>query len=112
MTERTDPFANLREMPAFERKTRPVRPSDVEAIDVIAEESGFVSRHPAKPAKTPKRKPRLHRTGRNENFTLKVTKETRERFHRMADERSVILARLLELALDALEQQGRATTAL
>jgi hypothetical protein len=106
VTERTDPFANLRNMPSFERKARPVRPADAEAIDVIAEESGFVSRQPPKPAKAPKRKPRLHRTGRNENFTLKVTKETRERYHRIADERGVLLARLLELALDALEKQG------
>jgi len=104
MIERTNPFANLGEMPAFERKPKPVRLADGEAIDVIAEESGFVSRQPTKVARAPKRKPRLHRTGRNENFTLKVTKETRERYHKMADERGVLLARLLELALDALEQ--------
>ncbi len=85
MTERNNPFADLGDMPAFERKPKPARPVETAAIDQIAEESGFVSRQPLKPAKTPKRKPRLHRTGRNENFTLKVTKETRERYHRMAE---------------------------
>jgi len=106
MIERNNPFADLGEMPTFERKPKPARSIESDAIDLIAEESGFVSRQPVKPAKAPKRKPRLHRTGRNENFTLKVTKETRERYHKMADERGVLLARLLELALDALEKQG------
>lgn len=104
MTERTNPFAGLGEAPAFERKPKVVRPVESEDIDRIAEESGFVSRQPAKSSKAPKRKPRLHRTGRNLNFTLKVTVETRDRFHKLADEQGVILGRLLELALDALEQ--------
>lgn len=103
MTERSNPFANLGDMPAFERKPKPARPVESAAIDLIAEENGFVSRQPAKPTKPPKRKPRLHRTGRNQNFTLKVTNETRERFHRLADARGVTLARLLELSLDALD---------
>jgi hypothetical protein len=104
MNERTNPFAGLGEAPTFERKPRVVRPVESDEIDRIAEESGFVSRQPAKSLKAPKRKPRLHRTGRNLNFTLKVTAETRDRFHKLADDRGVILARLLELALDALEQ--------
>lgn len=109
MTERSNPFADLGgELPVFGRKPKPIRPVDTEAVDQIAEESGFVSRQAPKPTKPPKRKPRLHRTGRNENFTLKVTKETRERYHRMADEHGVLLARLLELALDALERQPAA----
>lgn len=106
MTERSNPFADLSEVPVFERKPKPIRPVDTEAMDVIAEESGFVSRQPAKAPKTPKRKPRLHRTGRNVNFTLKVTVETRDRFYKLADQREVILGRLLELALDALDKQA------
>lgn len=103
MTERTNPFAGFGEMPAFERKPKSPRAVQSDAIDLIAEQSGFISRQPAKVPKQPKRKPRLHRTGRNVNFSLKATAETRDRFHRLADERDVTLARLLELALDALE---------
>ena len=103
-SSRSNPFAGLGETPTFDRKPKPVRPQQVEGINQVADESGFVSREPAKP-RTPKRKPRLYRTGRNQNFTLKVTGETRDRFHKLADQREVTLARLMELALDALERE-------
>src|SRR5215469_2129482 len=106
MTEsRANPFAGLGTPPAFQRKPRPPSAIEDEAIDLIAEESGFVSREPPKAAKAPKRKPRVYRTGRNINFTLKVTGETRDRFDRLAGKHKVHLARLLELALDALEHE-------
>jgi hypothetical protein len=106
MTERIDPFATLKQMPAFGVKPKGATPIEEDAIETIAREHRFPSRQAKKEPSTPRRKPRLHRTGRSFNFSVKTTLETRDRFYKAADSRGVTLARLMELALDALERAG------
>lgn len=76
----------------------------MEAIERISQEEKFPSRQASRPVKTLTRKRRVHRTGRNQQFNVKVTAETVERFYRLADKLGVPLGQLLELALDALEK--------
>ena len=106
MTKRLNPFANVTEIPAFETKQRPKSQVEQEAMDTIADANNFPSRQARSEPRIRRRKPRLYRTGRNQNFSLKVTAATQDRFYKLADEREVTLGRLLELALDALEKQG------
>jgi hypothetical protein len=107
MSERVDAFATLKDVPVFELKPKADKPVSKDAIDQIADENRFPSRQARKEPATPRRKPRVYRTGRSLNFSLKATVETRDRFHKAADVHAVTLARLLELALDALEKQGQ-----
>src|SRR5690242_10201315 len=106
MNQRIDPFAALKEAPVFELKTKVPKPIEEEAIDAIAKENRFPSRQAKKEPSVPRRKPRLHRTGRSLNFSVKVSLETRDRYYKAADTRGVTLARLMELALDALEKNS------
>jgi hypothetical protein len=106
MTERVDPFANLGRPPTFAPRPRKEKAVSNDAIERIAEDHNFPSRSARKEPTAPKRKPRTYRTGRNQNFGLKARAETIERYHKMADDRGVTRARLLELALDALEGAG------
>jgi hypothetical protein len=107
MNERANPFAGLGKPPVFETKPPKEKPVANGAIDRIAEQHNFPSRQARKALATPKRTPRTYRTGRNRHFAVKATSETIERYHKAADEKDVTLARLLELALDALEKQGQ-----
>ena len=104
MNERVDPFANLGSPLAFAPRSRKEKPVSNDAIERIAQDHNFPSRSARKEPTVPKTKPRTYRTGRNRNFGLKATAETIERYHKAADDRGVTRARLLELALDALEQ--------
>ena len=104
MTERVDPFAGVGGPPAFATRPRKEKPFANDAIERIAEKHNFPSREARKAPTTQKRKPRTYRTGRNCNLNLKATSETIERYHKLAEERGVTNARLLELALDALEK--------
>jgi hypothetical protein len=106
MNERVDPFANLGTPPDFAPRPRKEKPISNDAIERIAQEHNFPSRSARREPTAPKTKPRTYRTGRNRNFGLKATAETIERYHKMADDRGVTRARLLELALDALERAG------
>lgn len=106
MNARVDAFAGFKDAPVFEPKLKSQKPPAQEAIDRIAEENNFPSRAARKKPSTPKRQPRVYRTGRNRHFSLKVTNEALERFYKAADDRGVTLGRLLELALDALEREG------
>jgi len=106
MTKRLNPFANVADMPVFETKQRPKPHVEHEAMDRIADANNFPSRQARSEPRIRRRKPRLYRTGRNQNFSLKVTAATQDRFYKLADEREVTLGRLLELALDALERAG------
>jgi hypothetical protein len=103
MSERINPFANLTDPPVFTTKPRKEKPVEEETIALIAEQHNFPSRQAPKAAKAERRKPRIHRTGRNQQFNAKVTTKTSERFYRVADEKSVTLGELMELGLDALE---------
>jgi hypothetical protein len=108
MTERANPFATLNRPPILETRARKEKPVANETIESIAADHNFPSRQARKQPSAPKRKPRLYRTGRNCNFGLKASSETIERYHKMADDRGVTRARLLELALDALDRAGDA----
>jgi len=109
MSARVNPFANLTEPPVFTTKAKGEKPAQTEAVERIAEDNNFPSRQAAKTPKEPRRKRRLHTTGRNRQFNVKATAETVERFYKMADERKVPLCELMELALDALERAGAST---
>lgn len=105
MSARIDPFADLNStLSPFRVKPRKEAPFAEEAIAQIAKENNFPSRQAPKTAKEPRRKRRVYRTGRNQQFNLKATAETVERFYKMADQRKVALGALLEQALDALER--------
>ena len=106
MSERVNAFAHLKDVPVFDVKSKPEKPVAKEAVDRIAEDNGFLSRQPRKASAVPARKRRIYRTGRNRNFSMKVTNEAAERFYKMADERKITLGALLELALDALDHVG------
>lgn len=110
MTERANPFGDLGDFTPTPAKPK----ADPAVIDKVAAEHGFPSRQPAKqPNKerevpeTVQRTQRRFKTGRNQQINIKATAETIERMGRMADEREVPLGRLLELALDALENGSR-----
>jgi hypothetical protein len=106
MSGRIDPFQNLAEPPAFTTKPKKDKPVEEELVTRISEQNNFPSRQAPKPAKAERRKPRIHRTGRNIQFNAKVTAATNAKIYKFADERSVTLGKLLELALDALEREG------
>jgi hypothetical protein len=106
MSARVDPFATLKDPPVFATKPKAETPVQQEAIERIAEQNNFPSRQAPRVAKEPKRKRRVHRTGRNQQFNAKATPETIDRFYKLANEKSVPLGELLRLALDALEREG------
>ena len=107
MSTRVDPFADLNSpLPAFAVKPRKETPPAEETIAQIAKENNFPSRQAPKTVKEPRRKRRVYRTGRNQQFNMKAKPESVDRFYRMADERSIPLGALLDLALDALEKAG------
>lgn len=112
MTQRVNPFAILNEpLPSFTTKPKREKPIEEETISHIAEQNNFTSRQPPKP-KVPRRKPRIHRTGRNQQFNAKATAETIDKFYKLANERNVPLGELLRLALEALESRPSKTAAL
>lgn len=99
--ERINPFSDITQAPQFEVKAPTPRVAK-EQIDKLANENNFPSREGPKPKVTRTR--RKHVTGRNQQFNIKATAATIERFYRLADERKVPLGQLLEDALNALEQ--------
>jgi hypothetical protein len=103
MNTRVNPFANLAEPPVFTPKPRKEKPVEEEAIARIAEQNNFPSRQAAKSPNAVRRKPRIYRTGRNQQFNAKATPETIQRFYKAADEKRVPLGELLKQGLDALE---------
>ena len=106
MSDRVNPFADInKEAPAFTTKPKAERPVEEETIARLAEQNNFPSRQATKAPKTERRKPRIHRTGRNQQFNAKATAETINKIYKLADERKVPLGELLRLALDALERE-------
>jgi hypothetical protein len=106
MSERVNPFANVKEPPVFTTKPKPEKPVEEETIARLAEQNNFPSRQATKTAKVERRKPRVYRTGRNQQFNAKVTAETMNKIYKLADERKVPIGELLRLAADALEREG------
>jgi len=108
MNERVNPFANLTDPPTFTTKPKTEKPVEEATIAKLAEQNNFPSRQATK-AKAERRKPRIHRTGRNQQFNAKATAETINRIYKLADEKKVPLGELLRLAVDALEGAGTST---
>lgn len=104
---RASPFGDLDEF-VPQGETRPVAP---EAIDQLAQASGFPSRKaqgtPTRPGAGEEaptaRRPRRHVTGRNRQINIKATEKTFDRLYRIADERGLPLGAILDLALAALD---------
>lgn len=106
-TGRTNPFADMDEMPVLEPKPRAPKPIAPEAIEKIAAANNFPSRQAAPPpVSTPPRarRDRRYRTGRNQQLNIKATSETIERFYKLADAERTPHGELLDRALDALEK--------
>lgn len=123
MTGRANPFGDLGDFAAKPKaQVKPVEPAQIEQL---ANAHGFPSRRAAvSPPKVEKKasatpaptRPtatavRRYTTGRNRQLNLKASEATIERFYRLADERQVALAELLELAVDALEAATPSRTA-
>ena len=106
MNERVNPFRHLNDPPTFMTKPKPEKPVEEETLTRLAEENNFTSRQPAKAPKPERRKPRIHRTGRNVQFNAKATAETIGRVYKQADEMKVTLGEWMERAADALERKG------
>ena len=106
MSERTNPFADLRIPASFSTKPRTEKPVEEQTIARIADENNFPSRQATRPKKPERRKPRVYRTGRNVQFNAKVTDETFARIYKNAEQRGVVIGELLRLAMDALEREG------
>jgi hypothetical protein len=104
MSTRVNAFANLADPPPFTTKPKQDKTVTDETIMQLAEENNFPSRQ-AKP-KTERRKPRVHRTGRNQQLNAKATAETIDKIYKLANEMKVPLGELLRLAVDALERAG------
>jgi len=107
MNDRVNAFLNITDPPVFTTKPKPDKRVEEEAIARIAEQNNFPSRQAPKAPKTERRKPRIHRTGRNQQFNAKATAETIGRIYKLADDRKVPLGELLRLAVDALEKESK-----
>ena len=104
---RANPFGDLDD---FATPPTP-RPVQNEAIDQLAEASGFPSRKARgtegaanSAAAPPARQRRRHVTGRNRQINIKATEETIETLYRIADDLGLPLGAVLEQALAALEK--------
>ena len=108
-------------------------PLDADAIRAAAEAASFASRQPVKPPPAaaavseavkgqgaepapavatpqpaPSRQPRRRTTGRNQQFNIKATAETIDRFIALADKHGWVYGEAFEHAVAALEMQDRA----
>jgi len=109
MSERTNPFADLKIPTTFSTKHKSTTPVEEQTIARIADDNNFTSREPQKTPKSTRRKPRIRRTGRDQQFTAKTTAETKNRIYKLADERDVTLGEILRLAVDALDREDSAS---
>ena len=102
---RANPFSDLDD---FAPET-PSRPVAAEAIDQLAQASGFPSRKAqAAPSPAPVRQPRRHTTGRNRQINIKATEETITALYSIADDMGLPLGAVLEQALVALDEKRKA----
>jgi hypothetical protein len=81
-----------------------------EQVKAISEAAHFPSREVPKPkaATQGRRKPRIHRTGRNVQFNAKASQTTIDRFYALCDLKGWVLGYTLERAVDALERELKA----
>ena len=105
MMSRANPFGDLDDF-ATEAPSRHVAP---EAIDQLAQASGFPSRKAqAAPSPAPVRQPRRHTTGRNRQINIKATEESITALYSIADDMGLPLGAVLEQALAALDEKRKA----
>ncbi|EQB00411.1 hypothetical protein L288_18195 [Sphingobium quisquiliarum P25] len=101
---RANPFGDLDDF-APELPSRPVA---TEAIDQLAQASGFPSRKAQNtPSPAPTRQPRRHTTGRNRQINIKATEETIAALYSIADDMGLPLGAVLEQALVALDEKRK-----
>lgn len=100
---RANPFGDLGDF-APESPSRPVA---AEAIDQLAQASGFPSRKAQAPSPAPVRQPRRHTTGRNRQINIKATEETITALYSIADDLGLPLGAVLEQALAALAEKQK-----
>lgn len=102
---RANPFGDLGDFaPEF-----PSRPVAAEAIDQLAQASGFPSRKAqSAPSPISVRQPRRHTTGRNRQINIKATEETIATLYSIADDMGLPLGAVLEQALAALDEKRKA----
>lgn len=107
---RANPFSNLDDFTP-DAASHPVAS---EAIDQLAQASGFPSRKaqgaPATREEAPSppaRQPRRHTTGRNRQINIKATEETITALYSIADDMNLPLGAVLEQALAALDEKRR-----
>jgi hypothetical protein len=104
LSTRVNPFATLNDPPpAFTTKPKAEKPVQQETIERIAAQNNSPSRQAPKSAKVDRPKPRVYRTGRNQQFNAKATPETIRRFYKVADDKRVKLGELLKRRVDALD---------
>ena len=100
-----NPFAHIKEDPrVFTTKPRAEKRVEQTAITQLAEQRNFPSRQAPKPPKVERRKPRIHRTGRNVQFNAKA--KTISRVYKQADEMKITLGEWMERAVEALDRAG------
>lgn len=126
MTERANIFAEAAQFESpdlddFDARPAPP-PVDTEALQQAAKKAGFESREPKSqsraapkpqaratvPAPSPEpapRKDRRYRTGRNIQFTTKVSAEYQARVDRIIDEHGWMVAETFEKMVEALERE-------
>lgn len=105
---RANPFGDLDDF-ASHHQAKPI-PAD--AIDKLAETTGFPSRKAARETEkgtvalpSPIRAPRRHITGRNRQINIKATEDTITELYRIADELRLPLGAVLEQSLAALAKE-------
>ena len=89
MSGRANPFGDDGaeqglDLSAFKQPRKPVAAAKPEDIRKVAEKASFQSREP-QPA-PPAPEPRVYRTGRNIQFTCKVTQELHDEIYALTDE--------------------------
>jgi hypothetical protein len=78
-------------------------------VKAISEAANFPSREAQKPKSgASRRKPRVHRTGRNVQFNAKASQTTIDRFYALCEVKGWVLGYTLERAVDALERELKA----
>lgn len=101
---RANPFGDLDDF-APENPNRPVA---AEAIDQLAQASGFPSRKAQSTlSSAPARQHRRHTTGRNRQINIKATEETITALYAIADDTGLPLGAVLEQALVALNEKRK-----
>jgi hypothetical protein len=105
MSERVNPFANLAGAPVFTTKPKAEKSVEEGAVARLAEDHNFPSRQAPRTAKSPAKKDRRYRTGRNVQFNAKVTQDTSDRIYRIVDNGNVPIGEVLRLMVEALEEK-------